>query len=205
MTSDLLTQFRSDVPLPDDTTAQRIHARATIGPQRTYRRTLVAAVAVTTIGAAIGAAALAGTIGGSAPQSARHPGAPGGDVPRTDALAVNLNRSGGMLNSVDLTVNPGGADSTIWLQVLHTSATTVVPGTNATSTVVFTKRVSATNTPGAASGPSTWSGSLSPTDWSGGCQSGLYDIVVRAAGPGAPLDTPSGSWYHSGWFSCTGN
>ena len=45
-TDDPLTTFRWEVPLPDDATARRAHARATSGRRRVPRRRLVVAVAV---------------------------------------------------------------------------------------------------------------------------------------------------------------
>lgn len=45
-TDDLLTMFRSEVPLPEETTARQIYARATAGRRRVPRRRLVLAVAV---------------------------------------------------------------------------------------------------------------------------------------------------------------
>lgn len=215
-TDDLFTEFRSDVPLPDESTRQRIYAHATSGRRRLPQRKLALAVAAAACATAA-ALVTTGVFNSGAPSTARQSGPAVGDHPVT-AITVAYNRSGGILNSIDLTVNPSMADARIELQVLHTDATAVI-NTNPSSNVVFTEVVSATNTApntaAAANGPSTWSGSLSPSDWSGGCQSGLYDIVTYSGGPGAALNgpAPQGSpdpgppvdEYHSGWFSCSGS
>jgi hypothetical protein len=133
-------------------------------------------------------------------------------------MTESYNRSGGILNSIDLTVNPSMADAKIQLEVLHTDQTTPLLGTNPSSEVVYTEVVSATNTtPGTAAaanvGPSSWSGTLDPSLWGGGCQgSGFYEIVTYSGGPGANLDGPAGhrgdppvDQNRSGWFSCSGN
>lgn len=64
MTDDLLTEFRSNIPLPDEATAQRIYARATSARRRVPRRRLVLAVAlVVTAGVAGGLYASLGGAG----------------------------------------------------------------------------------------------------------------------------------------------
>ncbi len=63
MNSDeLLTQFRSDIPLPDEATAQQVYARATSARGRLARRGLVLALGAAIV-AAIAAVALSGAFG----------------------------------------------------------------------------------------------------------------------------------------------
>jgi hypothetical protein len=63
MTDDLLTEFRSEVPLPDEATAQRVYERATRSQQKlvTRRRLAIAGV----VAAAAVAGGLSATLGGA--------------------------------------------------------------------------------------------------------------------------------------------
>lgn len=63
MTDDLLSEFRSEVPLPDEATARRAHARAASGRRQAPRRRLVLAAAVV-VAAAI-AGGLYASLGGA--------------------------------------------------------------------------------------------------------------------------------------------
>jgi len=65
MTDDLLTEFRSNVPLPDDAATQRIYARATSGRRQAPRRRLVLAVAIAAL--AVPAAVLGSGLISSSP------------------------------------------------------------------------------------------------------------------------------------------
>ena len=64
MTDDLLTQFRSDVPLPDDASAQRAYERAVSGRRRLPRRRLAYAVATVVVAGGL-AGGLSATLGGA--------------------------------------------------------------------------------------------------------------------------------------------
>jgi hypothetical protein len=66
MTDDLLTEFRSEIPLPEEATSREIYARATAGRRRVPRRRLVLAVAVVVVaGIAGGLYASHGGAGGN--------------------------------------------------------------------------------------------------------------------------------------------
>lgn len=71
-TDELLTTFRAAVPLPDEATADRIHARATSGRRRLRRRLprrgLALAVAALAVGAGV-AGGLSATLGGASPNT----------------------------------------------------------------------------------------------------------------------------------------
>ena len=185
---------------------------------------LVAILAGAAISAAAAVLIATGTFSSAAPSSnaagqntADPSSAAHGSIART-MITVGYNRSGGTLNSIDLTVNPSMPDAQIRLQVLHTDVdvSKLAPGVDPSSNVVYTEVVSATNTtPGtaaAANGPSSWSGTLDPSRWKGGCQSsGFYDIRTYSGGPGAVLTRPASigeppvDGYNSGWFSCSGS
>jgi hypothetical protein len=64
MTDDLLTTFRSDVPLPDDASAKRAYERATSGRRRLPRRRLAYAVAAVVVAGGL-AGGLSETLGGA--------------------------------------------------------------------------------------------------------------------------------------------
>ena len=64
MTDDLLTTFRSDVPLPDDASAKRAYERAVSGRRRLPRRRLAYAVAAVVVAGGL-AGGLSATLGGA--------------------------------------------------------------------------------------------------------------------------------------------
>lgn len=215
---DLLTTFRSEIPLPDETRARRIYARATTRSRRLPRRRVALAVAVCV---AIGASAVAfsGLLESqqqTAPQTRipRGGGRPMGYEPMT--LAFTRGSQG--VTAIDVTVRAAIRDATLRLQVLRTQDLNC-PGCSGTEQqVVFQEQVGPmTNFSSPAEGPpgvvalSTWSGTLSPSDWDGGCQSGLYTVsaTVVPSGTAFPDGTsssalPSGSEGTEGpWFACT--
>ena len=183
---DLLTQFRSDVPLPNEETTQRVYSRATGRHRRLPRRKLVPVIVVAAAAVAgVGAAALAGAFTGGATATTRtHPSGGGLDAPY-DSLSVTPNRNDdGTLASISVTVKPDIANATSEIEVIHADT----PNTGTTE-VVFREQVSTTPLPG-PDGLSTWSGTLYPSDWTGGCQSGLYGIRVVSVPPGTSLADP---------------
>jgi len=191
-TDDLLTRFRSSVPLPDDPVSHRIYAHATSSHPRMSRPRLAVLIAATAV-AAVGVAALGGAFEGRAT-----PANGGGakialTVAPPDILSVtpNLN-DGGTLASLSVTTNPKIADANTEVEVLLFDNTRT--GANH---VVFQEQVQTT--------ASSWSGTLYPDDWSGGCQSGRYAILVVSVAPGASLAdaTPENSeWDYSKGFNC---
>lgn len=64
MTDDLLTTFRSDVPLPDDASARRAYERAVSGRRRLPRRRLAYALAAVVVAGGL-AGGLSATLGGA--------------------------------------------------------------------------------------------------------------------------------------------
>ena len=64
MTDDLLTSFRSDVPLPDDASAKRAYERAVNGRRRLPRRRLAYALAAVVVAGGL-AGGLSATLGGA--------------------------------------------------------------------------------------------------------------------------------------------
>jgi hypothetical protein len=189
---DLLAQFRSSVPLPDDPVSDRIYARATSSRPRIARPRLAVLIAATAV-AAVGVAALDGTFEGGATQA--NEGGPkiALKVAPPDILSVTPDLSDdGTLASLSVTTKPTIADANTEVEVLLFDNTRT--GTNH---VVFEEQVPTT--------ASSWSGTLYPNDWSGGCQSGRYAVLVVSVAPGASLDdaTPENSeWDYSKGFNC---
>lgn len=202
MNSDeLLTQFRSDIPLPDEATAQQVYTRATSARGRLARRGLVLALGAAIV-AAIAAVALSGAFGNRE-----------GSIPTTGeqccgGMTVTYSRNGETLSSVSVMLSLHEANARVHLEVLHSDAPSIelYRGKGKTE-VVFRGDVSTTDTPPAvAVGPtgdaspepgwSFWSGTLSPSDWTGGCGTGLYAIQYV---------TSSSDFGRSEWFRCNGS
>ena len=200
MTYDLLTTFRSEMPLPDEATAQRIYRRATSGRRHVVtRRRLVAAVAA--LAAAGIAGGLSATLGGGASKTPTGPG-PGGGGPATgmslNPLSVDFAASGHEFTSIDVSVLSPTAETTLRLRVVRSDAAQVSEADSAPSEVVFDEQVSMTVVESDVQDAthSTWSGRLTPSEWTGGCQQALYRIEYDFG-----TDDSSGS---SGWFQCKG-
>src|SRR4051794_26643204 len=105
MTDDLLTSFRSELPLPDEATTQRIYERATSGRRHRSTRPLVATVAVLTVAAI--AASVSATLGGEASKPPADTDQGRGGTQSFEPYAQNLytfNRDGQMLTSIAVTV-----------------------------------------------------------------------------------------------------
>lgn len=197
MTDDRLTEFRSDVPLPDDATARRIYAAATTLRTRfrvTRRVVLVIAAAAVGIGVA---ALVVKTPHASTPRGG------GGIPPGYHPLALSFIRSGKEIASIAVTVNDPDLDSTLLLQVRRAAASKLLQAMNGQSEVVFEKRVPMSKIASPAVGPpgtvalSTWSGTLSPDSWAGGCQDSRSIYSVSVVGPSVGAS--------SRWFFCDGS
>ena len=185
---ELLTAFRSAIPLPDEASAGRIYAAALSARRRLPRRGLILGLAV-----AGGAAIAAVTLTGGFDTGTRPVAGTGEQV--AGGLTVTYSRSSGSLNSIAVTLSVPVANARVQLQVLHSDApSTELYRGKGSREVVFQSEVSTTDTPPAvmlgptgSSGPtppepgnSFWSGTLSPGDWNGGCQTGLYEIHYLA-------------------------
>jgi hypothetical protein len=203
MTDDLLTTFRSEMPMPDDKTTQRIYERATSGRRHLVTpRRLVAIVAVfaaagiagglsLTLGGSDGASGPTGTVTGP-------PGGPGGGMALAP-VTMDTNYSDGVLTSIDLTLRSVHSDTTLDVKVVRSDAAQPADADNASSKVVFDEQESPTvyDTTMQDATHATWSGTLTPSDWSGACQAGLYRIEY-SFGP----EADSGS---TDWFRCSSN
>lgn len=190
MNDNNLATFRSEMPVPDDDTTQRIYQQATSGRRRLMTRPrLVAAVAV------LAAAGIAGgltlTLGGGGKTSGSiqpglHPGGPGGGMALAP-FSLTPHTSSGELSSIDVTLRSTRSDNTLEVKVVDAS-NHVVYSEQVTPTVSDSSMQDATH--------ASWTGSLTPGDWTGGCQAGLYRVEYTF-GP----DTDSGA---TDWFRCTG-
>lgn len=222
MTDDLLTTFRSEMPLPDDETARRIYERATSGRRNVFTRRRLAAV-VAVIAAAGISGGLSATLGGGASKPPAGTDQSGGPTQSFGTYAQNLytfNRDGQMLTSVAVTVRDQNyTDATMTIEVLHRDASQPADIGVAKMETVFaeTAPMTATGAIGDGAVLSTWSGTLSPSDWNGGCQPGYYVIwtAVDPAGTtvaGNTVADPSDFWSahahteeSNAWFSCNGS
>ena len=211
MTDDRLTKFRSEVPTPDERTAQRVYDRATRGHRRLSRPWHVLGIAVVAICAAAAAALAAGAFTGGS----RHTDPSGHGQPRPAIgeqgpapMVLAYTRDRGVLRAVTVTLTTEVPHDRVRLQVLYTDISSVAElnrelaagnGTLASAEVVYEREVSTTDTPLGPTGYSSpqpgWSFarvSLSPRDWTGGCETGFYNVTNRSRG---------GSGY-SEWFRC---
>jgi hypothetical protein len=201
MTNDPLTTFRSEMPMPDEETTQRIYERATSGRRHVVtRRRVIAAVAV--LAAAGIAGGLSATLGGGGSSPADtvvtgpHPGGPGGGMALAP-VTMDTNYDNGELTSIDLTLRSVHPETTLDVKVVRSDAAQATDAGNASSQVVFDEQESPTvlDTTMQDATHATWSGTLTPSDWSGGCQTGLYRIEY-SFGP----EADSGS---TDWFRCS--
>jgi hypothetical protein len=190
MTDDLLTNFRSEMPMPDDDTTKRVYENATKGERRpVQRRRLVIAIAVLALAGI--AVVLGVTLGGSKQTAGTptnpHPGGPGG-VMALAPFSLTPHVTNGELTSLDVTLRSTRSDNTLEVKVVRQDGSQVVFTEQVTPTVYDSAMQDATH--------ASWSGTLTPSDWTGGCQSGLYRIEY-AFGP----DEDTGA---TDWFRCTG-
>ena len=197
---DLFTQFRSDVPLPDDITTKQIYERATSGRRRPVtRRRLVAAVAV--IAAAGIAGGVTATLGGGGSKFPAVAAAPDGKPGASRKLMLNpltteFTASGDEYTAIDTSLLSIYSDTTLEVRVVRSDASDVSGADNAPYEVVFDEQVPMTDGSNPEDTFTTWSGTLTPSEWTGGCQQGLYRIDYDFG-----TEDTAGS---SGWFQCSG-
>ena len=206
MTDDILTTFRSEMPVPDEETTQRIYERATSGRRRMAGRgRLVAVVAVVAVAGIAGGLTAALNGGGSKPSATGGPtgGGPAGGGPAgkisLNPLTTDFSASGNEYTSIDVSLLSMAGDQTLTVRVVRSDASQVADADSAANEVVFDEQVSMTlDDSNPEDGPySTWSGTLTPSEWTGGCQQALYRIEYDFG-----TEETSGS---SGWFQCSGS
>ena len=197
MTNDPLTTFRSEMPMPDEETTQRIYQRATSGRRHVMgRRRLVAAVAV--IAAAGIAGGLTATLGGGGYK--HHDPAAAGPGPSNkislNPLTTEFTASGDEYTSIDVSLLSPTSETTLNIGVVRSEASDVAEADSAPYEVVFGEQVAMTDGSNPEDTYTTWSGTLTPSEWTGGCQQGLYRIDYDFG-----TEDTAGS---SGWFQCSG-
>jgi hypothetical protein len=121
-------------------------------------------------------------------------------------LTLHLHRSGGRVESVDVTVNGYVRDAVMRVQILRGNPLgNSGPGPN--HPAVFTEQVRMTNLPSHGAFPArtfplaTWTGTLKPGDWRGGCLKKQYEVSVEIR-PAKPARFPEGEGLGSPWFRC---
>ena len=121
-TDELLTQFRADVPLPDEATSRRIYAQATTRRRSLPRKRFAVAVAVAALGVAGG---LFATVGGT---TADRPAATtNGDRFFIPLENVSINRDGGTVTSIAFTVvDDHYPNGTLAVRVVRADETPVI-------------------------------------------------------------------------------
>ena len=201
MTNDPLTNFRSEMPMPDEETTQRTYERATSGRRHhVTRRLLVAVVAVlAAAGLAVGLDATLG--GGSHHPALTNPGGPAGGPGSAGKISLNplttdFTASGGEYTSIDVSLLSPTSEPTLNLRVVRSDASNVADAETAPSEAVFYEQVSMTDGSNPEDTFTRWSGTLKPSEWTGGCQQALYRIVYDFG--------TDETWGSSGWFQCSG-
>lgn len=199
MTNDPLTTFRSEMPMPDEETTQRIYDRATSGRRHVLtRRRLVAVVAV--IAAAGIAGGITAALSGGGALKPWHIGPAGGAAGKIsiNPLSTEFTASGDAYTAIDVSLLSISSANTLELRVVRSDASDVADADNAASTVVFDDHVAMNaDDSNPEDGPySTWSGTLTPSEWNGGCQQALYRIEYHFG--------DSELYGSSGWFQCSG-
>lgn len=200
MTDDLLTNFRSEMPMPDEETTQRIYERATSGRRRPVTRNRLVAVAAVIALAGI-AGGLSLTLGGGSSLKPWPIGpADGGAAGKISAnpLTTEFTADGNEYTSIDASLLSMSSATTLELRVVRSDASDVADADSAANTVVFDEQVSMNaDDANPEDGPySTWSGTLTPSEWNGGCQQALYRIEYHFG--------DSELYGSSGWFQCSG-
>src|SRR5947209_9192872 len=140
MNDDLLTTFRSEMPMPDEATTQRPYEGATSGRRRAVtRRGLVVVVAVFAVAGI--AAALGLTLGGGGShgsiQHGPHPLGPGGGMALAP-VSMDTHVGNGELTSIDLTLRSVAPANTLDLKVVRSDASQPADADSAPSHTVFT-------------------------------------------------------------------
>jgi hypothetical protein len=200
MNSDeLLTAFRSDLPLADEATAQRIYARATSTRQRPPRRGFALAVAV----AAICASVLAVVVTAGKPGRSNEIRGGGGGASPIRYQSEQFTGSGHSVTSIAMQIYSQIANATLQVQVFRSDGPQPPSSDNAGSQLVFQEQVPMTNLASAEPDGtlSTWSGRLTPSDWNGGCQASFYRIHTIVYPAGSSTEWGDG---YTAWFQCSG-
>jgi hypothetical protein len=199
MTDDLLTTFRSEMPMPDEETTQRTYERATSGRRRLATRNRLVAVAVVLALAGI-AGGLTATLGGGSSLKPWKIGAGGGAASgkiSLNPLSTEFTAAGAAYDSIDVSLLSVDNATALELRVVRSDAADVADADSAASTVVFDDQVSMSDDGNPEDGSyTTWSGTLTPSEWNGGCQEALYRIEYHFA--------DSDLYGSSGWFQCSG-
>jgi len=201
MTDDPLTTFRSEMPMPDEETTQRIYERATSGRRnRVTRRGLIAVVAVL-VAAGI-AGGLTATLGGGGPKAPTGPwpkGGPGAGASgkiSLNPLTTDFTAGDGEYTSIDVSLLSPTSEPTLNLRVVRSEASGLAEADSAPNEAVFGEQVAMTDGSNPEDTFTTWSGALTPSEWDGGCQQALYRIEYNFG-----TEDTAGS---SGWFQCSG-
>jgi hypothetical protein len=205
---DLLTQFRADVPLPDESSADRTYAQATSTRRHGVRlRPLgLAVAALAAVGASVAAVALTGGSAASKPSTTPV----GGDVPYTMGPGAQFTRVDGKLTSISFTIaDDHFSAANLDVLVVHTDTPLdELRGTNPTTEVVFSEQLPMTPTGSTEPGTDWWtlSGTLSPSQWSGGCGNGTYGLRFAVSPPGTSIadafDHGPSDQQGFTWFRC---
>ena len=199
MTNDPLTTFRSEMPVPNEETTQRIYERATSGRRRLVTRNRLVAVA-----AVIALAGIAGGLsltlgGGSSPKPwviGPAGGGPSGKI-SLNPLSTEFTAGDNAYSSIDVSLLSIDNATALELRVVRSDASDVADADSAASTVVFDDQVSMNDDGNPEDGSyTTWSGTLTPSEWNGGCQQALYRIEYHFG--------DSDLYGSSGWFQCSG-
>ena len=199
MTDDLLTTFRSEMPMPDAETTQRIYERATSGRRHLVtKRRLIAVLAVLALAAITGGLSL--TLGGgSSPKPWVIGPAGGGPASKIslNPLTTDFTADGNEYTSIDASLLSIDNATTLELRVVRSDASDVADADSAANTIVFDEQVSMNDDGNPEDGPyTTWSGTFTPSEWNGGCQQALYRIEYHFG--------DSDLYGSSGWFQCSG-
>jgi hypothetical protein len=200
MTDDLLTTFRSDVPLPDDASAKRAYERAIGGRRRMPRRRLSLALAAVIIGVTIPAVVVTSLGGGGGERTLVR-----GGNRAYDYQSEEFRGSDHSITSIAVRIRATTSNATLRLQVFRSETSQPPPPSsdNAGSQIVFQEQIPMTDleSPLPDGTLSTWDGTLRPSDWNGGCHDALYRIETTVYPVGN--SSPWGGGY-TAWFQCSG-
>jgi hypothetical protein len=197
MKDDILTHFRSEMPVPDEETTKRIYEQATSGRRRLVTRNRLVALATVLALAGIAGGLTAAFSGGGALKPWKIGSAGGGPSGKlmVNPLTTDFTANGNEYSSIDVSLLSMSA-TTLELRVVRSDASDVANADTAASTVVFDKQAATTDSSNPEDTYTTWSGALTPSEWNGGCQQALYRIEYHFA--------DSDLYGSSGWFQCSG-
>jgi len=206
-TDELLASFRSDFPVPDETTAKRIYVQATAARRQLARRRLILAIAL------VAAAGIVGALSVTLFGGVKHP--QNGDLPFIPVTNLSFARDGHTVTSISFTVGDDLIpNAMLAIEVIRAHPTSPAGPTGQESvvngTVVFEERAPMTNTGSTtpSTAVATWSGTLYPREWDGGCQDGLYYIQATVYSAVLSSDNPfdpgtMNRYDATGWFRCS--